>query len=109
GSPALGGRVGFVVGDLLTLELGHGRVVGAAEPSPAPPVPPEPRNSVPSPHARGSNGDGGTAPLSTWNADELLAGRNLFAVERIGHAILSNTRKARGLAPIPEPPLLAAA
>jgi hypothetical protein len=78
-SPPLGGRVSLVIGDLFAVELGQG------------------------PAAESSAGN------EEWKADVLLSGRNLFAVERIGYTILSNTMKARGREPLPEPPLLAAA
>jgi len=85
-SPLFGGRVGLVIGDLFTVDLG----------SPAP--------------GRAADGASESTPASPlWNADELLTGSNLFAVERIGHTILSNACKARGRGPVPEPPLLAAA
>ena len=49
------------------------------------------------------------AGTERWRAGEVLAGRTVLAVERIGHTILSNTCKARGLkAPAPHPILAAA-
>ena len=55
--------------------------------------------------ARKTNG----SAQPTWRADEILAGFSAFAVERIGHRILSNTRAARGLGSVPPHPILEAA
>lgn len=79
-SPAIGGRLAMVVGEAVDVRLGG-----------------------PSEGESGSSGDPG------WPADEVLVGTNLFAVERIGHKILSNTRRVRGLAPLAAHPILVAA
>ena len=95
-SPPLGGRVNLVIGELFELDLGPADGAGATGGA-APASRDAKSDAIPSGEA------------AVWKADELLGGRNLFAVERIGHTILSNTMKARGRATVPEPPLLAAA
>lgn len=90
-SPHLGGRVRLVLGDLIEVETGAGTGSGG-----------------PRPDAAGAASDS-VRPPSAWKADELLVGRNLFALERVGHTLLSEARRARGLDPLEEPPILRAA
>jgi hypothetical protein len=75
-------RIGLVVGDLLEVAL------------------------------KGADNDAGSVPGAEgalWHAAELLVGDSVLAVEAVGHRILSNACRVRGLRP-PEPhPVLSAA
>lgn len=84
-SPLLAGRVGLVFGDLVEIPLIGGE-----------------KNQL--------EDEGAETRSPAWKADEVLAGTNVLAMERIGHTILSNTCLARGLpAPAPHPILAEAA
>ena len=87
-SPAIGERIGLVVGDLIEVGMGD---------EPAKPT---------SGERDATSADAGA---SVWRANELLVGTDLFAVERIGHTLLTEARRARGLSPLPEHPILKAA
>lgn len=82
-SEMIGGRIAMVIGDLVEVRL----------------------TSSPAPAGEGSVGKDGTR----FRGDEVISGTNVFAVERIGHRILCNTRAARGLRVVPPHPVLAAA
>ena len=79
-SPAVSGKISMVLGEAVEMPLA------------------DPLERAPS-----------SAEPLVWKADEVIAGSNLFAVERIGHRILSNSRAARGLPPVDPHPILAAA
>jgi len=87
-SPRIGGKIRLVVGDLFDVQTGASpnKIRAAAEKAPADPA---------------------LSPV--WKADELLVGHDLFAVERVGHTLLSESCKARGLSPLGEHPILRAA
>ena len=79
----IGGRIGMILGDLFEIDL-----------------------------ATKGEGAGKSAPdhaSSRWQADEFVAGTNLFAVESVAHRIVSNARQARGLSALDPHPILAAA
>jgi len=79
-SPAVSGRITMVIGEAVEMPLAD---ADERAPSSAEPL--------------------------VWKADEVIAGSNLFAVERIGHRILSSSRAAHGLPPIDPHPILVAA
>ena len=81
-SRAIAGRIGMIVGEAVEVRLG-----GVAP----------------------GQGDGSGDDRSVWRADEVIVGTNPFAVERVGHRILSNTRKAQGLPTVLPHPILEAA
>jgi hypothetical protein len=82
-SDHIGGRIALTVGDLVDVRLGA---------SPA-----------------GSPSEAEEAANNVFRGDEVIASTNLFAVERIGHRILTNTLKARGRAAVEAHPILLAA